>query len=28
MLLATNGDGEAFALLTVTNDVPSGSWIK
>ncbi|MCX6136953.1 MAG: methionine--tRNA ligase [Ignavibacteriales bacterium] len=28
MLLATHGDGEAFALLTVSNDVPSGSWIK
>jgi methionyl-tRNA synthetase len=28
MLLATSGDGEAFALLTVTNDVPTGSWIK
>ena len=28
MLLATHGDGDAFALLTVTNEVPSGSWIK
>jgi methionyl-tRNA synthetase len=28
MLLATHGDGDAFALLTVSNDVESGSWIK
>jgi methionyl-tRNA synthetase len=28
MLLATHGEGTAFALLTVTNDVPSGNWIK
>ncbi|MGA9406206.1 MAG: methionine--tRNA ligase [Bacteroidota bacterium] len=27
MLLATHGDGETFALLTVSNDVESGSWI-
>ena len=28
MLLATHGDGDAFALLTVSNDVEAGSWIK
>jgi methionyl-tRNA synthetase len=28
MLLATHGDGDAFALLTVSNDVESGSSIK
>jgi methionyl-tRNA synthetase len=28
MLLATHGDGDAFALLTVSNDVESGSWVK
>jgi methionyl-tRNA synthetase len=28
MLLATQGDGNSFALLTVTNDVNSGTWIK
>ncbi len=28
MLLATHGDGDAFALLTVTNDVAPGSWVK
>ncbi len=28
MLLATQGDGDSFALLTVTNDVDSGTWIK
>ncbi|MGA7160648.1 MAG: methionine--tRNA ligase [Bacteroidota bacterium] len=28
MLLATHGDGESFALLTLSNDVESGSWIK
>jgi len=28
MLLATNGTGEAFALLTVSDEVDSGSWIK
>lgn len=28
MLLATHGDGDAFALLTVTNDVEPGSWVK
>jgi methionyl-tRNA synthetase len=28
MILATHGDGKDFALLTVTNDVPSGSGIK
>ncbi len=28
MLLATQGEGDAFALLTVSNDVASGSWIK
>ncbi len=28
MLLATHGDGDTFALLTVSNDVESGSWIK
>ncbi len=28
MLLATHGDGESFALLTVSNDVEPGSWIK
>ena len=28
MLLATQGDGDSFALLTVTNEVDSGTWIK
>jgi methionyl-tRNA synthetase len=28
MLLATSGSGEAFALLTVSNEVETGSWIK
>ncbi len=28
MLLAANGDGNAFALLTVSNDIEPGSWIK
>jgi hypothetical protein len=28
MLHATQGDGDSFALLTVTNDVDSGTWIK
>ena len=28
MLLATHGEGDSFALLTVSNDVESGSWIK
>lgn len=28
MLLATQGDGDSFALLTVTNEVASGTWIK
>jgi methionyl-tRNA synthetase len=28
MLLATHGDKDSFALLTVTNDVEPGSWIK
>ena len=28
MLLATNSEGNSFALLTVTNDVESGTWIK
>ncbi len=28
MILATHGSGKEFALLTVTNDVPSGSAIK
>ncbi len=28
MLLAAQGEGDAFALLTVSNDVESGSWIK
>jgi len=28
MILATHGNGKEFALLTVTNAVPSGSAIK
>ena len=28
MLLATAGDGDAFAILTTSNDVEAGVWIK